>query len=291
MRMTMPVVSLFPALLSAVLLCASAIPAFASGDDKPQRPAAPVTTNAATPRPDREKKVFTNDDIDRMWPKSKAPASANAPQPQQGSIVSSRLTRTAAMPVPPERDPLWYAQQIESLTAQRDRIAQKEYSLRQYRQAGTGAGLRFGLNLYAPCEGFTTDNEIQQLALQRQQIDQQLAALEDTAHRNDLEPGILRDAPVILAAAQKPPTPEEIQAALKERQAQLLSELSATQNELADMSAEAAALNAALLRPTRGWGGNMTTDLLDTLDHRADEIKAALDETEDLARQAAAAHP
>jgi hypothetical protein len=201
------------------------------------------------------------------------------------------LTPTAAVPVPPERDPLWYAQQIESLTAQRDRIAQKEYSLRQYRQAGTGTGLRFGLNLYAPCEGFTTDNEIQQLALERQQIDQQLAALEDTAHRNDLEPGILRDAPVILAAAQKPPTPEEIQAALKERQAQLLSELSATQNELADMSAEAAALNAALLTPTPGWGGNMTTDLLDTLDRRAGEIKAALDETEDLARQAAAAHP
>ena len=146
-------------------------------------------------------------------------------------------------------------------------------------------GVRLGLQLNAPCEGITTDNEIEQLALRRQDIEQQLASLEDTAHENDMPPAVIRDAPAILAAAQKPLTPEEERKLLAERQAQLANELSATQEELAAMSEQAAALGANLLPPTPGYGGNMTTDLIERLDNRAAEIQSALEQTEDAARQ------
>src|ERR1700751_3062326 len=70
MRIPMRAISLASASLAVVLLSGTSIPAFASGDDK--SPATPsATAKNAAPAPDREKKVYTNDDIDRMWPKPK----------------------------------------------------------------------------------------------------------------------------------------------------------------------------------------------------------------------------
>ncbi|MGA8145203.1 MAG: hypothetical protein WB987_15055 [Candidatus Acidiferrales bacterium] len=293
MRISMRVVSLLPALLALALFSGVSIPAFASGDDKPAATAATAISSSvhnADPRPDREKKIYTNDDIDRMWPKQPLPA-ATAPNPQIRSTAISRAARTAAAPLPPEKDPLWYAQQVATLSSELDQIAGKEQRLRAFRASAAAPGPGTGLQLNAPCEGYTTDNEIAQLALRRQEIEQQIAALEDTAQQNDLPPGILRDAPAILAAAQKPLTPAEQQAAIEERQAQLSRELSATQDELAYMSAQATAAGANLLPPTPRFGGNMTTDLIERLDNRAGQIKAALDETEDAARQARASRP
>jgi hypothetical protein len=78
---------------------------------------------------------------------------------------------------------------------------------------------------------------------------------------------------------------------LAERQAQLADELSATQNELTGMSEQATALGANLQPPTPGFGGNMTTDLIERLDNRASEIQGALDQSEDTARQTGAVQP
>jgi hypothetical protein len=44
-------------------------------------------------------------------------------------------------------------------------------------------------------------------------------------------------------------------------------------------------LGASLLPPTPGFGGNMTTDLIERLDNRASEIQSALEQTEDTARR------
>jgi hypothetical protein len=95
--------------------------------------------------------------------------------------------------------------------------------------------------LNAPCDGITTDNEISNLGQRRAEIEQQIAALEDTAQQNDMSPAIIRDAPEILAAAQTPLTPAGERSLLAERQARLADELSATQNELAGMSEQATA--------------------------------------------------
>src|SRR5208282_1829485 len=87
MRNTTRVVPLFPAILAVMLFSVIAAPAFAAGDDSPGKPAATAA------RPDHEKKVFTNDDIDQMWPKAQAAASV-APS------RSASATRTPAVQKP-----------------------------------------------------------------------------------------------------------------------------------------------------------------------------------------------
>jgi hypothetical protein len=289
MRISMRLVSLAPVFLAAILFCSVSFPTFASGDDKPGSP------NAA--RPDREKKVFTNDDIDRMWPKQKSAATAPQITPARSiGIQSQRVpsstssnARTTVAVTNPERDPLWYAEQVRSLSEELDRVSAKEQFLREFRASGNAPGAGTGLQLNAPCEGFTTDNAILQLALRRQEIEQQLADLEDVAQRSDMPAGILRDPSAILDAAQRPTPSVRQQMSLELRQAQLAAELEGVHNELSDMSAQANAAGANLLPPTPGFGGNMTTDLIERLDNRASEIKSALDETDDAARRAGVA--
>ena len=286
MRTRMRPVSLIAEVLAVLLFCGISIPVSASGDDK--SPASVSAPKNAAPTPDREKKVYTNDDIDRMWPKYSFVV-VSAPQAQvqpDGSAPDG--TTTEIQPVSPEKDPLWYAKQVVVLEAELDRIANKEERSLEFRTSGsTGMlpGVHIGLRLNAPCEGITTDNEIAQLELRRQEIEEQLAAIADTAQENDLPPGILRDAPAILAAAEKPLTPDEERRALAERQALLIDQLNATQDELSYMSDQAAAIGANLQPPTPGFGGNMTTDLIERLDNRANQIQVALDQTEDAARR------
>ena len=286
MRTRMRPVSLIAEVLAVLLFCGISIPASASGDDK--SPASVSAPKNAAPTPDREKKVYTNDDIDRMWPKySFVVVSAPQAQVQPDGSAPDGTTLTI-QPVSPEKDPLWYAKQVVILEAELDRIANKEERSLEFRTSGsTGMlpGVHIGLRLNAPCEGITTDNEIAQLELRRQEIEEQLAAIADTAQENDLAPGILRDAPAILAAAEEPLTPDEERRALAERQALLIDQLNATQDELSYMSDQAAAIGANLQPPTPGFGGNMTTDLIERLDNRANQIQVALDQTEDAARR------
>jgi len=292
MRVPMRAISLASASLAVVLLFGISIPAFASSDDKSAAPSSAAAKNPA-PVPDREKKVYTNDDIDRMFPKPKLSVVSTSRLPIQVA-ATSRANSVANQPLAPEKDPLWYAQQVAALEAGLGQIATREESLREFRaRRSTDAlpGMRVGLQLNGPCDGITTDNEISNLGQRRAEIEQQMAALEDTAQRNDMSPAIIRDAPEILAAAQNPLTPAEERLRLAERQAQLADELNATQNELAGMSEQATALGANLQPPTPGFGGNMTTDLIERLDNRANEVRGTLDQTEDAARQSGAVQP
>jgi hypothetical protein len=290
MRTQMRPVSLIAEVLAVLLFCGIAIPAFASGDDK--SPESVSASKNAAPAPDREKKVYTNDDIDRMWPKDNF-AVVSASQAQPGDTAPDGTT-LIIQAVSPEKDPLWYAKQVVVLEAELNRIANKEERSLEFRTSGSTStlpGVHIGLRLNAPCEGITTDNEIAQLDLRRQEIEEQLAAIADTAQQNDLPPGILRDAPAILAAAEKPLTPDEELRALAERQALLIDQLNATQDELSYMSDQAAAIGANLQPPTPGFGGNMTTDLIERLDNRANQIQVALDQTDDNARRIGAVQP
>jgi hypothetical protein len=292
MRVPMRAISLASASLAVVFLSGISIPAFASVDDKSPAPSSTVAKNPA-PVPDREKKVYTNDDIDRMFPKPKLSVVSASRAPIQVA-ETPRAKSVANQPLTPEKDPLWYAQQVAALEAELGQIATREESLREFRASrSTDAlpGMRVGLQLNAPCEGITTDNEISNLGQRRAKIEQQIAALEDTAQQNDMSPAIIRDAPEILAAAQTPLTPAEERLLLAGRQAQLAYELNATQNELASMSEQATALGANLQPPTPGFGGNMTTDLIERLDNRANEVREALDQTEDAARHSGAVEP
>jgi len=284
MRMSLIRFSLLPAVAAALLSVAS-LPAYAGNDDS----VAPAKA-AATPKPDRAKKVYTNDDIDRMWPKQKLVIVTAAPAANQPATAAPATT-VIAQPLSPEKDPLWYAEQTVELSAELERLDARSELLRDFRSRHTGQDPNAGLQLNAPCDGFTTDNAIVLLAQRRQDIEVQLAALAETAQLNDMPPGILRDAPGILASAAKPLTRGERQASIEERQAELASRLAATEDELSGMSAQATAAGATLQQPTPGFGGNMTTDLIQRLDNRATDLRTALDETEEAARQAGAPQP
>ncbi len=295
MRSKLHAVSHFPVVLAAVLSCLIASPAFASGEDKPATASvAPSTVPAATAvRPDREKKVYTNDDIDQMWPKPRAvanesqnlPANAIALQGARPAAVS-RPVSTAGAPASRENNPVWYAAQIESLYAELDRLNNREESLHDFRETGSDAGVTIGLQFYAPCEGITTDNAIQQLAIRRQEIEQQISDLQQAAEQNGIPPAVVQDPSAILQAARKPLSPGQERAALIERQSELIGKLAGVQNQLADMSRQAAAQGIVLLPVTPGQGGDLLTNRIQTLDARADEIQNALSENEDAARLA-----
>jgi hypothetical protein len=269
-----------------------AIPAFASGDDKPAAPS--VAPSATVVRPDREKKVYTNDDIDQMWPKPRAVASdsqapgaptrATSPVVRRSTAVS-RAVIAAGAPATRESNPVWYAAQIASLYAELDSISSREESLRDFRATGTDSGVTIGLQFGAPCEGITTDNAIQQLESRRQEIEQQINDLQDTAQQNGMPPAVIQDPYEILQAARKPLSPGQERAALLERQSDLIGKLDGVQNQLADMSSQAAAQGIVLLPVTPEWGGNLTTNRIQSLDERSVQLQNALSENEAAARQ------
>jgi hypothetical protein len=296
MRSSVRIVAFFPAVLAAVLSCAIARPAFASGEDKPVMPsAAPSTPPSATvARPDRERKVYTNDDIDQMWPKAQTAASnsrgfagsAPAPRTARQLTVVGRPVSASNVPASRENNPVWYAAQIESLYAELDSISSREASLRDFRQTGSDAGVTVGLQFDAPCEGITTDNAIQQLELRRQEIVQQISDLQNTAEQNGMPAAVIQDPSEILQAARKPLTPGQERAALIERQSELIGKLAGVQNQLADISNQAAEQGIVLLPVTPGHGGNLLTNRIQSLDARASRLQNALGENEDAAIQA-----
>jgi len=300
MRNKIRAVSLFAAVLAVILSSVFAIPARASGDDKAATPAptataAPIASPApSATHPDREKKVYTNDDIDQMWPKeaaatnaAQAPvASASAAAQARRSVAVSRAARATNEWVSPEQDPVMYAAQIEALNAELDGISSRETSLRDFRATGTGPGLTIGLQFDAPCDGITTDNAIAQLEMRRQEIEQQIDALQDIARQNGVSPAVFQNPAAILQAAQKPMGPGQERAVMMERQSELIGKLDGVQDQLADMSNAAAAQGITLLPVTPNWGGNLTTNRIQSLDQRATQLQNALSENEDAARRA-----
>jgi hypothetical protein len=301
-------VSVYAAILAAVLSCVLAAPAFAAGDDKPvasahataATAAAGVITPAIAPvvkaaRPDREKKVYTNDDIERMWPKPEAAASDSEGAQEsgmvarRGSAAAPRVVSVSRAPASRENNPAWYAAQVESLYAELERLSSREASLRDFRETGSAAGVTVGLQFGAPCEGITTDNEIQQLAVRRQEIEQQISDLRDAAEQNGMPAAVIDDPSQVLQAGRKPLSAGQERAALLVRQSDLIGQLDGVQSQLADMASQAAAQGIVLLPPTPQWGGNLTTNRIQSLDERAGQLRNAIGENEDAARQAGVA--
>jgi hypothetical protein len=291
-RLTIP---FFPLLLAAILFCSVATPAFASGDDNKPNALANANGGAAAPaRPDRERTVLTNDDFDRMFPKS--PVRGNGSRSSDGDAFTTpalrdhdavtRNTHALRVPIRPEADPDRYAAQIFALSGELDDVNSRSASLRQFRATGTGPNLHFGLDIYAPCGSFTTDNEIEQLAIRRQEIQRQMENIEATAQENGVSSGMVQQALNRLEAGPQPLSPAHQRVALQERQRELIGELDGVRRELTGMANQVAAQGMVLLPVTPNSGGNMTTNLITNLDNRAAQIKSVLSDNEDAARVA-----
>ena len=258
---------------AGLLLVVSAI-AFAGGANPPASP---------HPKPDRQTKVWTNEDVEALGPRF-APGSEAVPVvPGQAAVTANAVSA----PLPAGQNPQWYAEQLTLLETElasvSDQLSDTRSSLRQFRAAS--AGVQTGLNVVAPCEGITTDNFIAQLEARRQEILEQMDALSDTARSNGMLPGILVEGRGRVSA-ETPVTPEQEARALAEHYESLSDQLADTRLTIAAMHADTTSQGATLLQPQAGWGGNMTTNLLEDLYNQQSAFESEMSATEDQLRRA-----
>jgi hypothetical protein len=161
-------------------------------------------------------------------------------------------------------------------------VESEEQQLRNFR--ATSTGIQPGLQLYAPCEGVSTDNLIAQLDARRTEILQQMDTVSDTARRNNIPPDILADANERLAELETPLTPEEQQEILKTQARDLARELDETRGIAQASVVQAQSQGITLAQPAANAGGNMTTNMLQNLNSRAQALQSELEEVEDQAR-------
>jgi chorismate mutase len=247
---------------------------------------------AKRPVPDTEKKVITNDDLEAKYGKP-TPAS----EIKNSQAISAAAQTTAAAqparsasrrePLPREKDPAWYARQVVSLNDEIANIDNEAQPLIGFRSPGNTPSAGTGLILNAPCDGITTDNRIAQLLARRQEIESQVAALQDTAQRNDMPPGLFDQAAEIAQASEQRPalTPARERATLADQLGQLSNELAETQSVVEGMQEDTAARRMTLLPPT-GNGANMTTDLLARLGAQSNALQSQIGSVEDDALRA-----
>jgi methyl-accepting chemotaxis protein len=264
---------------AALALCAG-VPQAAFAGNGPAKP-------GAMPKPDEQKKVWTNDDVERLNPEY---VSGAAKQPSieltvpPTTVVTPVGPRVATVPVAVaapralEDDPAWYGRQLDALQDQLAAVESQEGQLAAFRSSNSTQGMPTGLMLNAPCSGITTDNLIANLDSQRQQILAQIDALDDLARGHGFAPGAL------VAAAAAPPTSEEQSAAVAETLQNANEQLAEVQSTVGSMQDQTATLGATLQQPTPGFGGNMTTDLLDRLGARASALENEIDSATDEAR-------
>jgi hypothetical protein len=294
--------------LSAALLCGFAIPSLApsacargmqmSSDDL-------SNSRTAAPKPDREKKIYTNDDVEALARNGvttvgNAGGIPIAPD-TDSSIVRTSATRPALIPqvataerLAPEKDPVWYAQQYVAFSTRLDSIDAGVQRLRNFRQSDappqTAPGLDVGLNIYAPCPALSTDALIQQLQLQRAAIVSEISDLEDRARANGIPSDALRNAEEVAARAQDISRfPAAVQEQIVTQQVQQLqSELNEVREVKSQMAEQAAAQNITLLPPLpeTKYGGGFTVDYMKQLNIRQNQIATQLDQAQDQALRA-----
>ena len=167
----------------AVIACAVPSLTFAAGAEK--------KAPEPKPRPDTAAKVYTNDDLG--WQSAtRAPigeqASEIQPGQTSGAIRVAGSSPANSAPVA-QRPPLAEARIRNGMPDSSTdwkcscSVEDKQSQLIAFRASGTTQGT--GLVLNAPCEGITTDNLIAQLAVQRQEISQQIDDLNDAAAPTD----------------------------------------------------------------------------------------------------------
>lgn len=256
----------FRSTLSAAFLLA--VPGISLAGGATPAPASPQ------PRPVTEKKIWTNEDVEALGPRFEMPSQpAQAAQSAPAASPAANATAWTA-PIPPDKDPLWYSQQLASLESELADVSAHEADLQNFR--ATSKGLPTGLNVVAPCEGITTGNLIAQLDARRQEIEAEIDALGDTARTNGMAPGILVDGrgrvnPYV------PLSPDKQRAQLEAQLSDFSSELAGTQDTVSAMNSDAASQNIALLQPDSKWGGNLTTNMQQNIYDRQSDLQSQID--------------
>jgi hypothetical protein len=268
--MRIPGLVVFRSLLSIGLVCAIPSLLCAAGGASSATP--------AKPKADQTVKIWTNEDVEALGPRF---------QPtEQGKVETAAANALrapeASVPTAPERDPRWYAQQLASLESELDAVSTEEGQLRHYRETSTG--LQPGLNIYAPCIGVGTDNLIAELDARRQEIEQEIDQLGDTARENSVAPGALVEGRGRVAA-ESAPTAQQERAQLVADYGRLSNELLDTQLTVIGMRDDADVRHETLLQPETRWGTSMTSNYLRDVYNQQNQLEGQIDAVQDGLRQ------
>ena len=237
----------------------------------------PVSPKA---QPVREIKVWTNEDVQALGPRFEPASQPVQAQAASSESLAAKSVNLAAR-VEPEQDPRWYAQQLGGLESELAEVSAHEDQLRNFR--ATSKGMPTGLNVVAPCVGVGTDNLIAQLDARRQEILQQIDAIDDTARTNGMPPGILVEGRGRVSA-EVAMTPKQQLAALVDQYRDLSADLEQTQGTVAAMDSDAVSRAIVLIQPDSRWGGNMTTNMQQNLYNQESELQSQISAIQDEAR-------
>jgi len=281
MRAPRRVISLFVLFLAGAFASTAAFPVFAGG---------PGGGASPKPKPDVQRKVYTNEDLEAMAALYGGPAAQNPAVP--GAATKQATGTSAEVPtftaLPHDQNPVWYAQQAATMQTELDNIDGELAALNQPPASATttGGAVSGGFGLYTCCPGVTTYNRISMLVQQRQEIAAQMNVLEDTSRVNGFPPGMLRDSNQILQAAENrvTVTPQERAADLAENEQALSSKLAQVQGTLRTIREQAAAQNIALATPTTAYGGSMLTNDIVDLDSQAGGLRQKISDIQAAAR-------
>ncbi len=144
----------------------------------------------------KEKKIWTNDDLDQLQDKGRVsvlgetPAEAPAAAGGQPAAIPADKSAEKTEPYMKEKDAKWYADQIGKLRTELERLDAETRRLRDFRSSAKGA--MSGLVLGQPNASLTPENQIEQLEARRREVRRQIDDLEDQARRSDIAPGAVR---------------------------------------------------------------------------------------------------
>ena len=286
-------------LISAGLIFALAVPAMAGDATTKDKDKDSVATSAPRPKPAAEKKIYTNEDLEALAARygastvgQAAPQALPAPlaaRPIPAQATQAIAPRTAIVTLPPEKDPARYARDYAALEAAIDAIDSEVAQLRNFRasDAAPGAetpGVTVGLDIYAPCNGISTDNKIANLLQQRAALELEISNLEDTAQANGIRLGQLLSA--ASAAESGAAAPSASPAVAQAELAQIETRLATIQGEQNSFQQAAANSNAPFtIAPETKFGGTYQSSYLKRLDNQSSALQSQLSAVADEARR------
>jgi hypothetical protein len=218
-----------------------------------------------------------------------APQALPAPLAARPIPAQSIASRTVIVTLPPEKDPARYARDYAALEAAIDAIDSEVAQLRNFRasDAAPGAetpGVTVGLDLYAPCNGISTDNKIANLLQQRAALELEISNLEDTAQANGIRLGQLLSA--ASAAESGAAAPSASPAVAQAELAQIETRLATIQGEQNSFQQAAANSNAPFtIAPETKFGGTYQSSYLKRLDNQSSALQSQLSAVADEARR------
>lgn len=140
----------------------------------------------------KAKKVWTNDDLDELRAQSHwaSGSDSSSGTSAQAGTTEAGPTENKPAPLPREKDPETYQKKLAALRAQLGQIDSQIRSLRNSMNTPISGGN--GVNLSTATVTGRPENQIEALEKQKQQIQQQIDAVEAEARRNGISPGDLR---------------------------------------------------------------------------------------------------